>query len=493
MKLKRLFSIALVFVMAFSIVGCNKTLSIEDLSVPTYQDAGKMVLRVDLPPNMSDRAQMELYKECGFNTIPLTEDFFSADKVAPYMEELKAYNTALASWDGKEETKPIEPEKPKYIQALELCGEIGIDVFIRPHCGQYVAYAPEKEIDNDNYFEKFFYNFDFHDYPAVKGFMVADEPTWGQVTDLANRYMPWFNENYGGDRDGDGEADYELFVNLLASGSTVWKDKYSQTKTYEEFMTHYHDDFLSKANSKNKTISFDAYVLNNDGINNYVSKTFLFNCYNMRNYADKYNMDLGAYVQCFTGYSTLRDPASFADFAFQVYTYLAFGVNRLSYYGYRDYPPESHLVEGGVPRQKWYWVKEINAIIDKLDGLLANFDWQGVYTNVGTGSFFEINDTFDMIKNGSLKSLNGIKSVTSKGDSFVTHFKDKDSRDAFMLVNYEEPSIDKTNKVTMEFEDADGIMYYRDGEPIVEVLNNKTFSIDLKAGEGIFMIPLYKK
>ena len=43
------------------------------------------------------------------------------------------------------------------------------------------------------------------------------------------------------------------------------------------------------------------------------------------------------------------------------------------------------------------------------------------------------------------------------------------------------------------FEDADGILYYRDGDPIVEVLQNKTFNIDLKPGEGVFMIPLYKK
>ena len=89
--------------------------------------------------------------------------------------------------------------------------------------------------------------------------------------------------------------------------------------------------------------------------------------------------------------------------------------------------------------------------------------------------------------------MNGIKSMTSKYDSFVTQMKDSNGRNGFMLVNYEEPSIDHTNKVSMEFEDADGILYYRDGDPIVEVLQNKTFNIELKPGEGVFMIPLYKK
>ena len=44
--------------------------------MPTYQDAGEMVLRVDLPPNMSDREQMELYKECGFNKFQKLWKFY---------------------------------------------------------------------------------------------------------------------------------------------------------------------------------------------------------------------------------------------------------------------------------------------------------------------------------------------------------------------------------------------------------------------------------
>jgi len=505
MKLKRLLSIALVFVMSFSITGCvSSSVSVEDLAVPTYEDNGEMILRVDLPPNQANREQMLQYKECGFNAIPMTEDFFSVTEVAPYMDALKQYKTDLKNWEdtnGSEETKPVEPNKPKYIQALELCEELDIDVYIRPHhrdsndqSNPNVAGNPNAVIGKPNYFEKYLYNFDFRDYPAIKGIMIVDEPTWGQVDDLINRYLPWFNENYGGDRDGDGENDYEMFANLLASSNSIWKDQFSQTKVYDDFISHYYNDFLAKVQSKKKTISFDMYVLNSDsGGNNYLSKNTILNCFNMRNYANQFGAEFGAYIQCFTGYSTLRDPASYADFAFQVYTYMAFGVNRLSFYGYRDFPPETHLVEAGVPRDKWYWVKDINAVIKKLDGIMGNFEWKGVKTNVGTGSFFEINELFDLIKKGELSSLNGIKSVTSKYDSFVTQFADKDGRDAFMLMNFEEPSIDHTNKVQIEFDKADGVMYYRDGDPIIEALKDKTFTIDLKAGEGVFIIPLYKK
>ena len=62
-----------------------------------------------------------------------------------------------------------------------------------------------------------------------------------------------------------------------------------------------------------------------------------------------------------------------------------------------------------------------------------------------------------------------------------------------MLVNYEEPSIKHNNKVTMTFDKADGVLYYKDGDPVVAGLKNKTFTIDLEPGEGVFIIPLYKK
>ncbi len=489
MKLKKLISLFLASMVFLGMVGCAKddgqTVNVKDLYVPTYEDTYEMMLRSDLSPDVCNKEQLLLYKECGFNTIPLLPEWvgMAPNDVAPYVEEYEKYEQALEDWDGNEETKPVEPTKPNFIKGLELCEEVGLDVFIRYHCVTYVSKDPT---DEPNYFEKFLYNLDLRKYPAVKGFMIADEPTYGQVNDIVDRYLPWFNENYGGEG-------YEFFVNLNGAESTAWRDKYSSGLFHEDLVKHYYEDVLDKADSINKTLSFDTYVLHSDGTNNYVHDSFLHSALAMRKHANKYDTGLGAYIQCFTGYSTLRDLTSYADFSFQVYTYLSFGANRLSYYGYRDYSTEKHLVEGGEPRDKWYWAQHSMDVCKKLDGILANFEWNGIYTNVGSKSFFSENEAFERIEKDSLKKLNGVKSFKSNYDAIVGQFEDANGNDAFMLVNYEEPSIKHNNKVTMTFDKADGVMYYRDGDPYVVGLKNKTFTVDLEPGEGVFIIPLYKK
>ena len=169
------------------------------------------------------------YADCGFNAIPLTDDFCSSVEVAPYMEALAKYEEELAKWDGvNPATKPKEP--------LELCEELGIDVYIRPH-SDFVAEEPENALGTKTYYEERFYNFDFTKYPAVKGFMMVDEPTYGKVTDLANRYLPWFNENYG-------DKGYEVLVIHLSPGNNNWKDKYSNGLGWDDYIAHFYNDLF---------------------------------------------------------------------------------------------------------------------------------------------------------------------------------------------------------------------------------------------------------
>jgi hypothetical protein len=51
----------------------------------------------------------------------------------------------------------------------------------------------------------------------------------------------------------------------------------------------------------------------------------------------------------------------------------------------------------------------------------------------------------------------------------------------------------RSNKTAVTFENAKGVLYYRNGEPITSLLKDGKFEIELEAGEGVFVIPLYEK
>ena len=92
-----------------------------------------------------------------------------------------------------------------------------------------------------------------------------------------------------------------------------------------------------------------------------------------------------------------------------------------------------------------------------------------------------------------VKPITGVAAVKSKYDITMNEFTDGEGNKAFMLCNYDEPKLERKNKVTVTMQDASGVLYYRNGEPTTALLEKGKFEIELEAGEGVFVIPLYKK
>ena len=77
-----------------------------------------------------------------------------------------------------------------------------------------------------------------------------------------------------------------------------------------------------------------------------------------------------------------------------------------------------------------------------------------------------------------------------KKDALMGTFKDDEGRDAFMLVNYNDPYFGEENEVTIEFKDAKALLMYRMGKQEVVKLNKGKYTFKLYPGEGRFIIPL---
>ena len=124
--------------------------------------------------------------------------------------------------------------------------------------------------------------------------------------------------------------------------------------------------------------------------------------------------------------------------------------------------------------------------------MYLNYKWDHIYTNVGTGSRDSINPAFEYVRNIE-KPITNVSGVKSKYDITMNEFTDGDGNKAFMLCNYDEPLNQRTNEVTLTFEKAQGVLYYRNGEPTTVLLEDGKFEVELEAGEAVFVIPLYKK
>ena len=166
----------------------------------------------------------------------------------------------------------------------------------------------------------------------------------------------------------------------------------------------------------------------------------------------------------------------------------------MKFFHYREYKKDGLLgmITDGEPNERYYWVQEALEMVRKWDHVILSYTWDHLYTNVGTGSRLAVNKAFEHVR-GVVKPITDVETVQSKYDITMNEFTDGDGNKAFMLCNYDDPITGRNNKTTITFKNAKGVLYYRNGEPTTELLKGGKFEIELLAGEGVFVIPLYEK
>ena len=440
--------IALMLAAAFSMSACsggnNNNLTEEDFNVKQFPE-NEFVVMADLPPIHNDY-QLELYKDAGFNTYIMTEDYVSA-------------------------TENID----EYFAAVDMIGEKGLDVFIRGYDGSACP----------TYFERFFGK-NFLDHSAIKGIYMIDEPSISMFRDIADFYVPWYNEHY---------TDLYWHLNLFPSyaGSAILgipQDPGDTRSSYEYYIDEYCENILSKVKGP-KDISLDHYPLRTRNNENYLSNMWLYDLMVVANAAKKTNSDFTVCIQSFDG--GYRLPQSSADIKFQIYTSMAFGASMFEFFCYSSSMALNFnaLVTNGRPTDVYYYVKEANAEIQQLAAAFKSFKWTGVATV--NGSENGGNDGFDVIQDKVLKTVPGVKEITASADCLVGCFEEAGGMKSYMIVNYGEPTDNINNTVKITFDDADGLEVYRYGVRTVYPINKNTAEIPLGAGEGVFVIPLERK
>lgn len=337
---------------------------------------------------------------------------------------------------------------------------------------------------------------DLSKYKSFKGLTLRDEPKIESVRACAavKDYLDELNPNlyYF-------TACFPIYCNDLSYLTT--KDTDNKEEAYKDYV-----DAFSDAHD---TFGYDNYPLWYDPIydTTSVDATWFQNLRIVAESAKEKDYDAAIALQsCAFGpkdgeYTSKhnREIKTKADIGFQVYSALAYGMKNITYYTYWqhwiesetgmhytamiDYPSE----KGGEPVKTaaYYAVKDVNTEIKKFDHVYMNFDWEGTMAVVPDGE----KASAPLSHVGNYNNPR-IASATATEEAIIGCMKDSDGYDGYMVVNATDPALELANTVTIKFKQATKALAYIHGEEQEITLNNGTCTLELAAGEGVFVIPI---
>ena len=479
--LKRTLALTAAVIAAFGITGCGDD-SPASGNTPESGSAAKRNLTVNVSSSLVDFSK---YKDTK------TTDIYAWRGPADLSDEQwqtfkeSGINTLImdSGLDGKRGAQFGSASQEEYIKK---CHKYGINA---------IGYTN----GNINTNVKDYKNEEF--YPTIKGIDYTDEPPISEFEEIATA-IPDFSAKYPGGK---------FFVCMLSSGADA---KHLGTADYREYANGWYDTVLSRLlEGMPRVFATDIYPMHDDkkyGYN-YVEETWLRSLAYLGEVKLAHpeivlHMAMQSMSFGFLENTSPRRLPSEADCVFQAYVNMAFGFTEFSWFTYsspeldeREFGEEhvSMLDRSNGKTSAYYGVKKANELIYDLDEVMMSLTWHGVYPITVKSS--TNSEKMDERAIRYLKSIKGVildesdfnvvKSVSANGNVLCSQFTDEKDNEGFMLVNYGDPSYEKTVKVEAEFIDCDKIIVYRDGKATVENVGSGKWSEDIPAGKGVFIIP----
>ena len=402
----------------------------------------RLVISACLPPDQSDKDQLRLYKNAGFNVLYMTEDFVHSNSKA-------------------------------YFDCLKYAEEVGLSVYLKEH------------MEFPNYWSKHFSHVDIEKYPSVTGFYIKDEPNKEEVYQLAKEYLPFFKEK--GEKQGKA-----FFLNTYCGETTHFMG------SANDYMDLLMELVYNKLDTDNKYLSLDEYPLRRtaEGKNYMTDAEWVpYTAQAARKCRDN-GVRFGSCLQTFGGeWCDCRMPKTVEEIRFMAYLYLAFGAQHLDYFVYRT----SHkwdfmgmVNEAGAPSNLYYIVKQVNEELLSFDREYLTYSWTGALVIDGARNETP-NKPFIKTREFLEYEDKDITVEKAEKDLIVGCFERGKRERAYILVSYGEPTVKEGNTVTLTFKNAKKVSVQRNGVKETVELENGKLILEMKQGEGVFAIPLYKK
>ena len=477
-NIKNVNRIALTLVTICSLVGCatnqndkpsvrpdmpvyekNGTFRLGNWGVPPRENTGYGVYADN--PNYSTLENWQTMANCGYNLVVPTNGFSVQDN----LHELEmAEKVGLNLLIRDRTTYGFET-------IINYCVSKGYNY---RQCFDYVSSVGENIKANIEQYKQ---------YKSFIGVNAFDEPSTDYYDAIA-ACQDWFYINY---------PTYEFYTNLLpvyATGKQLFGTSSNKGYGYEDYVSQYRE------NVNPAMLSYDHYpILIDYDESLYIKEDFLYNLNVFAQQAKKANVPAYIYIQTM-GFYNNAPVTTYEEFAWQVYTSLAFGVKGILTFMYWTQLQEESLnnvrhgiVErDGTKNEIYDVVQEVFGNVTKMEDVFMNYDWDGVKL-VESGRV--LNEQFEMInRSTTLDKLNDISSVKNSQDVVIGQFKNKNNEYAYMVTNVASPWDHETSKTELKFDNYDYVMTIEKGERKIVDLKDHVLTLDIKCGDGIFVVPV---
>lgn len=255
--------------------------------------------------------------------------------------------------------------------------------------------------------------------------------------------------------------------------------------------TTYIAQYLEKV--KLPYLSYDHYPLKKSGKKYSLIDNFLYNMEIVKNAIDEEGEDrkMWTFLQSIS-FGSNRTLESVGDAAFQAYSFLAYGGDGIQWFCFTCPPPfdgasyfgNDALLDRDYQKTPVFdYVKTANQYVQALMPYYKNFEWKGVMTSSEKGG----EGNFESIKR--MESAKTLKKVEGTQDTLAGVFEDKDGREGYMVVNFTDPGKKLDSTVTLTLENAGKAIVVLNGEKKTVSVNDGKLILELKSGEGCFVIP----
>lgn len=377
-------------------------------------------------------------------------------------------------------------------------------------------------------------------FPCFGGFSVCDEPR-GYMADTYNYWYKYLVNELGVYNDG-----YILYGSLLgmhaaevhvagsSDSDTTKSDKFGLTaEQYETYLQKYINGLVG---SEKDTLCFDYYPfvekitgkrkLTLSGYDYYSETTtsmlgqYFQNLEIFARLSEANGYKRSVCVQSVSFYNkTLYDEIAKNNknsygksyeyhgkvtqsmMTYQLYCALAYGYDQAAYFTYMqpfnqtdsewfgDSAYEWQLQSDGsykaVATDTYTAIKNANAEILAASAKTSGYKWLGTTYSAGktaTGSVF----------GGTTSYAGGVLStVSSDYDAIVGCLKNSDGKNGFMVVNADDPRLNRATSVTLSFGNGySSVSYYENGVEKTAQLTDGKVTLSVGAGKGLFVIPV---